>query len=191
VALLPPDWRISEEAFQDESWYWPVRQLKMLARLPHKYRTWLWLGHTVPNDDPPEPFAPSTELCCSLLTLPLSTAPPNKVSIIPSRHSRVRLAGIQKKSLDARLRGHDGWISDTHLCGAVLSLPRDFMALKAHRIKTIIFFTLVPLYQEEMELKLQKGTDELLNRFSKAGITDVIDPHRQNVCNAPPSQRLA
>jgi hypothetical protein len=23
------------------------------------------------------------------------------------------LAGIQKKSLDARLRGHDGWISDT------------------------------------------------------------------------------
>jgi hypothetical protein len=26
----------------------------------------------------------------------------------------MRLAGIQKKNLDARLRGHDGWISDTH-----------------------------------------------------------------------------
>jgi hypothetical protein len=31
------------------------------------------------------------------------------------------LAGIQKKSLDVRLRGHDGWLSDTRLCGAVLS----------------------------------------------------------------------
>jgi hypothetical protein len=107
--------------------YWPVRQLKMLARLPHEYQTWLWLGHTVPNGDPPEPFAPSTGLCCSLLTLPLS-------------------------------------------------LPRDFVTLKAHRSKTIVFFTLIPLYQEEMELKLQKGTDELLNRFAKARINDVIDP---------------
>jgi hypothetical protein len=24
------------------------------------------------------------------------------------------LAGIRKKSLDARLRGHDGWVSDTY-----------------------------------------------------------------------------
>ena len=31
------------------------------------------------------------------------------------------LAGIQQQSLDARLRGHDDWNSDTHLCGAVLS----------------------------------------------------------------------
>jgi hypothetical protein len=30
------------------------------------------------------------------------------------------LAGIQKKSLDARLRGHDRWISDTHLCTTVV-----------------------------------------------------------------------
>ena len=51
----------------------------------------------------------------------LSTALQNKVTIIPGRHSRMLLAGIQKKSLDARLRGHDRWISDTHLCGHVLS----------------------------------------------------------------------
>jgi Pyruvate/2-oxoacid:ferredoxin oxidoreductase delta subunit len=35
----------------------------------------------------------------------LSRAPQNKLPIIPRRHSRVLLAGIQKKSLDARLRG--------------------------------------------------------------------------------------
>ena len=37
----------------------------------------------------------------------LSTAPQNKVTIIPVRHSRMLVAGIQKESLDARLRGHD------------------------------------------------------------------------------------
>jgi hypothetical protein len=30
------------------------------------------------------------------------------------------LAGIHKKRLDARLRGHDEWVSDAHLCGATL-----------------------------------------------------------------------
>jgi hypothetical protein len=44
-------------------------------------------------------------------------APQNKVTMISGRHSRMLLAGIQKKSLDVRLRGHDGWISGTHLCG--------------------------------------------------------------------------
>ena len=61
----------------------------------------------------------------------LGTAPRNRVSITSGRHSRMFLAGIQEKSLDARfpskdcgdkLRGHDGGISDTHLCGAVLSM---------------------------------------------------------------------
>jgi PAS domain S-box-containing protein len=36
------------------------------------------------------------------------------------RHSRMLLAGIQNQSLDARVRGHDGCISDIHLCKAVL-----------------------------------------------------------------------
>ena len=55
----------------------------------------------------------------------LSGALHNKVTITPKRHSRVLLAGIQKKSLDARLRGHDSWVLDTHLCGAVLSTEKD------------------------------------------------------------------
>jgi integrase len=50
-----------------------------------------------------------------------STALWNKVTIIIGRHSRMLLAGIQKKSLDARLRGHDEWKRETDLCGAVLS----------------------------------------------------------------------
>ena len=52
----------------------------------------------------------------------LSTALRHKVIYHASasvRHSRMHLAGIQKNCLDARLRGHDGGISDTHFCGAV------------------------------------------------------------------------
>jgi hypothetical protein len=52
----------------------------------------------------------------------LGTVHQHKVTITPGRHSRMLLAGIQKKSLDARLREHDMWILDTHLCGAVLRI---------------------------------------------------------------------
>jgi hypothetical protein len=55
-----------------ERWYWPIRWLKTLARLPHEYKTWLSAGHTVPNGDPPQPFAPETKLCCWLLLPPVS-----------------------------------------------------------------------------------------------------------------------
>lgn len=67
---LPESWPMSQDAFKDETNYWPVRCLKFLARLPHEYETWLGYGHTVPNGDPPEPFAKNTKLCCNLLTQP-------------------------------------------------------------------------------------------------------------------------
>jgi hypothetical protein len=56
VVCLPPDWNIRESA---EKWYWPLRWLKILARLPIENKTWLGLGHTVPNGGP---FADNTEL---------------------------------------------------------------------------------------------------------------------------------
>jgi len=70
VVTLPERWAIGAEAFENENWYWPVRQLKTLARFPHKYDTWLGEGHTVTNDDPPQPFAPSTRLCGAILLAP-------------------------------------------------------------------------------------------------------------------------
>lgn len=71
---LPPDWRLDQTSFEDEAWYWPIRLLKSLARLPHKHQTWLGWGHTVPNGDPPEPYAANTDLCGAIL-LPSITAP--------------------------------------------------------------------------------------------------------------------
>lgn len=56
VVCLPPDWKVMEE---DEKWYWPLRWLKILARLPIENKTWLGFGHTVPNG---APFADNTKL---------------------------------------------------------------------------------------------------------------------------------
>lgn len=41
---LPADWKIQDN---DENNYWPIRWLKILARLPIESNTWLGYGHTI------------------------------------------------------------------------------------------------------------------------------------------------
>lgn len=75
MICLPPDWPMSQEAWkQREDAYWPIYMLKYLARFPHEYQTWLWASHTVPNGNPPAPFAANTELCCAMLLPPVTVS---------------------------------------------------------------------------------------------------------------------
>jgi hypothetical protein len=67
MLALPAEWPLEDEAFADENVYWPIRLLKDLARLPHDYATFLYHGHTIPNGDPPEPYADGTALCGALI----------------------------------------------------------------------------------------------------------------------------
>ena len=67
---LPPDWRLEEEALKEERWYWPIRLLKSLARLPIHNDTWLGWGHTM---DDQHPFAEDTGLSGALLVAPQGT----------------------------------------------------------------------------------------------------------------------
>jgi hypothetical protein len=71
LICLPESWPISQATFVDEAHYWPVRWLKQLARLPHEYGSWFGFGHSIPNNDPPEPLADGTRLCGWLLLPPL------------------------------------------------------------------------------------------------------------------------
>lgn len=64
VLYLPPDWDIKSK---EEKYYWPIRQLKTLARLPFQSKSWLGLGHTVSNDAKNSPYADNTKLCSMLL----------------------------------------------------------------------------------------------------------------------------
>ena len=70
MVVLPESWEISSEAFKDERWYWPIRQLKHLARFPHKYKSWFGYGHSIPNGKPAEPFAENTKLDGVILLTP-------------------------------------------------------------------------------------------------------------------------
>jgi hypothetical protein len=137
VVTLPERWSLGEEAFQNDRWYWPVRQLKTLARFPHTYDTWLGEGHTVTNDDPPQPLAPGTRLCGALLDAP--------------QH-----------------------------------VPQAFRALRIDARKTIRFLAVVPLFEEEMALKMRDGTAALVERLRKYGVTDVFDPVRKSVARPIP-----
>ncbi|TWO69822.1 suppressor of fused domain protein [Caenimonas sedimenti] len=132
MVTLPAGWRLTQEDLKDERWYWPIRMLKFLARLPHKYDTWLGFGHTVPNGDPPEPYAPGTGLAGAIILPPIT-------------------------------------------------LPEDFQILRVDPAKEIHFMSVIPLYPQEMDLKLRSGTQKLLEKFDKAGFSDLIDPARTNV----------
>jgi hypothetical protein len=131
MVTLPPDWKLGNEDMKDEAWYWPVRMLKTLARLPHQYDTWLGFGHTVPNGDPPQPYAPNTRFCGAI--------------VLPS-----------------------------------VTAPSGFHRLAIGKVKTIDFFAVIPLYEAEMNLKLRSGVDELLKRFDKHGITDIVELGRRD-----------
>ena len=65
MVCLPPDWKLGD--FENEEWYWPLRWLKILARLPGEENTWLGWGHTIPNGSP---FAGNTLLSAMMLIYP-------------------------------------------------------------------------------------------------------------------------
>ncbi|NMM47651.1 suppressor of fused domain protein [Marinigracilibium pacificum] len=127
---LPEDWKISEEDFEDENNYWPLRWLKYMARFPHEYNTWLSYGHTIPNGNPPEPFADNTKL--------------NTMVLLPS-----------------------------------VTFSDEFHTLQLEN-KTINFYTLIPLYDEEVNLKLKKGVEALFEGFDKYDVSDILQIDRPN-----------
>lgn len=130
---LPREWKISEDAFESERWYWPIRLIKSLARLPHEFETWLGTGHTVPNGDPPEPYADNTDFSCALILPPLSA-------------------------------------------------PDEFHCMESVDGSPIWFYSVVPLYEEETNFKLNNGLDDLLDRFDKHDVSDIVDIRRKNSC---------
>jgi Suppressor of fused protein (SUFU) len=128
VICLPREWPLDQESWQDERHYWPVRLLKDLARLPHAYDTFLDTGHTIPNGDPPEPYAPGTKLCCALIAPPLST--PDAFDELETAHGRVRFHGV------------------------------------------------TTMHREEMQLKLDKGVEALVEPFARDTVGELVVPDR-------------
>jgi hypothetical protein len=109
---LPAWWQMSAvKAFPplpeeiELNWYWPIRELKFLARLPHEYKTWLGFGHSIPNGDPPQPFAPNTKLCAWIL-LPPTQVPAEAQSVRLDSGEEIALYvahALHREELDLKL----------------------------------------------------------------------------------------
>lgn len=76
-------------------------------------------------------------------------------------------------------------IANTQFTGAMLVppywLPPEFFQLPINDDDQICFYNLVPLYSEELDLKLKKGADALEALFEKHEIGHVVDKDRWNV----------
>lgn len=69
IMYLPADWNIGSDNEKD---YWPIRYLKVLARLPLQLDTWLGFGHTVQGNADMAPFAENTKLSSIMLLTALN-----------------------------------------------------------------------------------------------------------------------
>ena len=123
---LPADWKLDQESMKDEKWYWPIRLLKSLARLPINCDSWLGHGHTVENR---EPFADNTKLCTATLISSQDTEDGSEVCTLPGGEE-------------------------------------------------VNFYQVIPLYEDELDYKLEHDVDALLNKMR--GISFVVNPTRQN-----------
>lgn len=124
LITLPPDWDIQND---DEKWYWPIRWLKILARLPGDYNTWLGYGHTVPNG---EPFAENTELSGMMVTMPFYFGNEASSCILPNG-------------------------------------------------KQVNFYQIIPLYEDEMNYKIENSAEALEQLFPD-DFDMVVDVNRRN-----------
>jgi hypothetical protein len=70
MLCLPKTWKMEQNDWKEEAHYWPARWLKICARFPHEYKTWLGWGHTLPNGDPPQVYASNNQFCCMYLGVP-------------------------------------------------------------------------------------------------------------------------
>lgn len=75
---------------------------------------------------------------------------------------------------------------NTKLCCNLLLWPQlpgqDFAQLKVNEEKTIWFYSVVPIYREEMNFKLKEGSESLEDRLLDNKITELLDVRRVNVC---------
>jgi tetratricopeptide (TPR) repeat protein len=129
LITLPPDWDLQST---DETYYWAIRWLKIMARLPIEHETWLGWGHTVSNG---EPFAENTELSGMLVTIPDC---------------------FGEKSTSCKLPNKD----------------------------VVRFYQLAPLYEDEMQYKIENGAFSLLELFRLAfgnNWNGVVEITRKNV----------
>ncbi len=79
---LPPDWDINSE---DERYYWPIRLLKIVGRLPINNETWLGWGHSLGGrEQGDETLAPNVGFTGAMLVNPSGIEEGKNICTLPN-----------------------------------------------------------------------------------------------------------
>ena len=136
VMFLPPDWPI-DKVTQDTRAHWPIKILRTIADYPHRYKTFLSYGHTLPLGEE-DPFG--GHFMSVLLYEP---------KLIEESDSGIVM--------------DDG--------------------------RTISFFAVVFLREDELMFDVEQGVDELFQKVEEQGLLQdmlILTPGRRSVELSPP-----
>lgn len=90
-------------------------------------------------------------------------------------HTLVHGNPAKPYSEDVGFQGMFVWVPD-------IEDQSGFFNFEMNNEKVVHFYTLIPLYEQELEYKIKHGTEELLNKLSKIGVTNILNPYRKNSC---------
>lgn len=140
--LLPPHWQMDRDSWRrDSRWFWPIRELKEAALLPHRHHTWLGFGHTIipaeiSRSGVTRSLDPSTRL--SSLVLAASDLLPEEIdTVIVDGHQidLLTLVPIYPEELEYSVRnGSEALLDELNAAGisdVVDPLRRSVLATRA------------------------------------------------------------
>ena len=84
---MRPDGSLDTAVINDDKHWWPFAFLKMVARMPAEYETFLAPGVTIPNGEEAAPFADNTKLGCMMAFLPMLS--PNAAQLQIDDNTRI------------------------------------------------------------------------------------------------------
>lgn len=124
---LPKDWKLDRKSLREGQWYWPIRLLKQMARLPVYHYGSLGRGHTLSNSKP-EPFAENTQLCACILTDLQDVREGARVCVLPGGEevSFYQVVPLYEDELSYKLEhGPDALLDKMAGVGPVVDLERQ------------------------------------------------------------------
>lgn len=131
VIFLPKEWDIKSDK---EEYYWPIRWLKSVARLPIETDSWLGFGHSITANEDSSPVAENTKFNSFLLA------------------------------------------------NSIGQYNQVVQPLKLSLFDEVNFYQLFPLYQEELDYKIEHSTEELIDKFDEDDLDFIININRKNYC---------
>ena len=60
------------------------------------------------------------------------------------------------------------------------TISEEFWRLKVSDEKTVYFWAVIPLFPEEFQFKLDKGTEALYARLAEHNVTELLDVNRKS-----------